>query len=540
MATNMDERKPSKAAVGPCEKDETENIGMRVIFLCAFVANTGFFHGYDNGVVSDVFTMPSFQKMMGWPEIDKNSVAFQKGLTVNGFNIGAALSAVLCGHLLVDRYGRKPALIAGSLVFALGGLVQSVAINPVMLILGRFIAGIGVGITSCAGPAYISEVAPSKIRGAMVGIYQSNICLAIVGASVLNYLDHDMHLGWRWSLGVQVVLGLITALGLCFVGDTPRFLESAGRSEEAVKVLAALRGDEAAARRELLAVRAELEQERQAGSATWGELFTNPHFRNVVILGCFVQFFQIITGINAMVSYGGTLFESLGVTGLLSALVPALFFFVGNAIGGFGLADRLGRRSLLIWGMAGMALTMLVGGILALASDAEGACGVAVIAMVGGYMFAFGISWGFGAWLYISEIMPLRVRGKAVGLCTAVNWGPANVISAFITPMMIEGPMKAGGTLLFFGLLSVCVVPFALLCLPETKGRTLEQITPMFRFKNLAEFRIFVRGNLRSGEGMGAEHGSQAASAQEQGGGKEPEAEAGQQELDQQSIRVET
>merc|ERR1711920_1090273 len=217
-----------------------------------------------------------------------------------------------------------------------------------------------------------------------------------------------------------------------------------------------------------------------------------------------------------MVSFGGTLFATLGVTGLLSAVTPNIFFFVGNAIGGFGLVDRLGRRSLLIWGMAGMALTMIVGGITALTAETHvgpdgeeqlsKTAGLLIIAMVAGYMFSFGISWGFGAWLYISEIMPLRVRGQAVGLCTFFNWGPANIISAFATPAMIAGPMGPGGTLLFFGLLSAAVVPMAVLCLPETKGRSLEDITPMFRFSTYKEFRAFVQGNFRSGNGMGADH----------------------------------
>merc|ERR1711948_161426 len=130
--------------------------------------------------------------------------------------------------------------------------------------------------------------------------------------------------------------------------------------------------------------------------------------------------------------------------------------------------------------------------------------GYTIIAMVVGYMFSFGISWGFGAWLYISEIMPLRVRGKAVGLCTGMNWGPANVISAFITPAMIAGPMGPGGTLLFFGVVCTVVVPFALLFLPETKGRTLEEITPMFRFASLRDLRRFVSGNVLAGDGMGS------------------------------------
>merc|ERR1712241_197704 len=172
-----------------------------------------------------------------------------------------------------------------------------------------------------------------------------------------------------------------------------------------------------------------------------------------------------------------------------------------------------------------MALTMLVGGTTALVAEThEGpngdeqlskGAGLVVIAMVVGYMFSFGMSWGFGAWLYISEIMPLRVRGKAVGLCTGVNWGPANVISAFATPAMIAGPMGPGGTLLFFGLISAVVVPMAVLCLPETRGRSLEDITPMFRFSTYKEFRAFVQGNIRSGDGMGADRAVQKQAQQE-------------------------
>merc|ERR1719188_36445 len=183
---------------------------------------------------------------------------------------------------------------------------------------------------------------------------------------------------------------------------------------------------------------------------------------------------------------------------------------------------------------------MLSGGLVALLSetsvDAEGnekvnkTSGLVIIICIVGYMFSFGISWGFGAWLYISEIMPLRVRGKAVGLCTGVNWCPANVISAFVTPIMIDGAMGPGGTLLFFGLLSVLVVPFALLCLPETKGRTLEEITPMFRFKTYKQFRTFVYGNLRSGDGMGAEQAQQTKAKSQESQGAQVEEPAAKPE----------
>ena len=450
---------------------------------CAFVASTGFFHGYDNGVVNDVFTMSSFRGMMGWPEEDDATVAFWEGLTVNGFNIAAAIAAVLAGHLLVDKHGRRPALFIGSLLFALGGGLQTSAQNAAMLISGRVIAGVGVGITSSAGPAFISEVAPEKIRGMLVGIYQNNVCLAIVAAAVLNYGVHDTGFGWRLSLGLQVAMGLLVVLGLFFVCETPRFLESAGRSSDALQVLTRLRaGDREAAQHELKEVQMELETERDAGDATWSEVFTVPFYRNVVIIGCAIQFFQIMTGINAIVSFSGTLFKALGLQGISFSIIPFVAFTAGNALGSFVLVDRAGRRPLLLFGMMAMCATMLVGGVVAvLAQDADTghigeAAGFTIVSMIVLYMFSFGISWGFGAWLYISEIMPLRVRGKAVGLCTAMNWGPANVLSAFLTPQMISSPLGPGGTLIFFGCVCLAVIPFVATCVPETKGKTLEEL----------------------------------------------------------------
>lgn len=478
------------------------------VCIAAFVASTGFFHGYDNAVVNDVFTMPSFRSMMGWPEEDNAEVAFWEGFTVNGFNAGAAISAALAGHWLVDRHGRRPALKVGTMLFAVGGALQASSVNQLMLILGRVVAGVGVGITSAAGPAFISEVAPFKIRGMLVGIYQNNVCFAIVFAALLNYFVHDLTIGWRISLGLQVALGCLVFLGLLFVCETPRFLESKERSNEALQVLTRLRGgDEVLAQQELTEVQDELAEEKQTGEANWSEIFTTPFFRNVVLIGCLVQFFQITTGINAVVSFSGTLFKALGISGIGPSLIPFISFTLGNAVGSFFLVDRVGRRLLLLLGMITMCITMLVGGSIALAAhdpatdEIEQTAGVVIVAMIVIYMFAFGISWGFGAWLYISEIMPLRVRGKAVGLCTAVNWGPANVLSAFLTPQMISSPMGPGGTLLFFGCVCLLVIPFSATCLPETKGKTLEEVVPLFRFAGWSGFRKFVQGNLKGGLG---------------------------------------
>lgn len=348
-----------------------------------------------------------------------------------------------------------------------------------MLIFGRLIAGVGVGITSAAGPAFISEVSPSQIRGMLVGVYQNNVPAGGFGLPGLR--GFDLRLRDTTLLGIQ--------------GTLQR----------------GFGGNRDAAKQELTEVQDELAEEQQTGEAAWSEIFTTPFFRNVVLIGCLVQFFQITTGINAVVSFSGTLFKALGISGIGPSLVPFIAFTVGNGVGSFFLVDRMGRRVLLLYGMITMCITMLVGGAIALLAhdpttgEIQSAAGVVIVAMIVTYMFAFGISWGFGAWLYISEIMPLRVRGKAVGLCTAVNWGPANVLSAFMTPQMVSSPMGPGGTLLFFGCVCLIVIPFAATCLPETKGKSLEEVVPLFRFSGWSGFRHFVKGNLKGGLGFTGE-----------------------------------
>ena len=154
--------------------------------------------------------------------------------------------------------------------------------------------------------------------------------------------------------------------------------------------------------------------------------------------------------------------------------------------------------------MTGMALTLLVAGLAntVLAGQLSSAAGGVTIACIVGYMSSFGLSWGYGAWLYIPEIMPLRVRGKAVGLCTFINWGPANLTSASLTPWLLQrSVLGAGGTLLFFGAIAACSVPFVFLFLPETKRLPLEQVAPMFSCRGWAGLLRFIRGNATHGGG---------------------------------------
>ena len=179
--------------------------------------------------------------------------------------------------------------------------------------------------------------------------------------------------------------------------------------------------------------------------------------------------------------------------------MPFVALLLGNTVGAFALIDRLGRRPVLIGGMGVMCASLLIAGAATLADPRTGGLSVASIVC---YMFAFGASWGYGAWLYIPEIMPLRVRGKAVGLCTFINWGPANMLSAFLTPWMLQPTvLGAGGTLAFFGGIAALAVPFAVLCLPETMGLPLEQVQPLFAFEGLSGLGRFVRGNLAHGGG---------------------------------------
>ena len=186
-------------------------------------------------------------------------------------------------------------------------------------------------MTSSAGTAYIAEVSPAASRGAMIGIYQNSICIAIVLAALLNYVDKEWSNGWRISLGLQLLMGLAVTIGLVFVPETPRFLAKAGNIEDAKAVMLQLRGDEATAQAELDGVLADIAAEQAAGQASWREILVeNPTFRNVVLIGCGVQFAQIITGINALVSFSGTMFRQLGVSGLNAAVLPFVAFLIGS------------------------------------------------------------------------------------------------------------------------------------------------------------------------------------------------------------------
>eukprot|EP00931_Biecheleriopsis_adriatica_P030840 TRINITY_DN1812_c0_g1_i10.p1 TRINITY_DN1812_c0_g1~~TRINITY_DN1812_c0_g1_i10.p1 ORF type:complete len:536 (-),score=91.00 TRINITY_DN1812_c0_g1_i10:132-1529(-) len=452
--------------------------------------------------------MDAFRTTMGWP-VD---ATMNMALTTNAFNVGAFLTAVSTGYLLSDRYGRKPALVVGSSLFAAGGALQAFSFGEGQLLIGRLLAGLGVGITSSAGCTYIAEISPPQMRGALVGIYQNNVCVGIVLAQLINYFVQNSVTGWRYSLGVQLAMGAVVLVGLFFLNETPRFLERSGRSADALRILTSLRGgDEERSKAELEMVQEEIKQEQQLDQASWSEIFTNPFFRNVVVIGCLLQFFQILTGINAFVSYQGTLLSSLGIKNFVSTLIPDFGFTIGNAIGSFILVDRVGRRWMFILGMASMALAVLVGGFVTMFASRsigpdgtehiDAAAGWTIVAMIVAYKTAFGLAWGFGAYLYVTEIMPLRIRGNGVGLCIGMNWGPANIISAIITPVMINGTMGPAGTFLFFGCVSALVVPFAAACLPETKGKNLEEIAPLFHFSGVKGLANFVRGNLRGGQG---------------------------------------
>lgn len=187
---------------------------------------------------------------------------------------------------------------------------------------------------------------------------------------------------------------------------------------------------------------------------------------------------------------------------MAAAILPSVAFLGGNTLGAFVLVDRYGRRPLLVGGMAGMAMALLMAGLVTMRSGGGGGAGGVAISCVVMFMACFGVSWGYGAWLYIAEIMPLRARGKGVGLCTFINWGPANLASAFLTPWMLQrSVLGSGGTLLFFGAVATATVPFALLCMPETRGQTLEDIQPMFAFRGAVGLRRFARGNLAHGGG---------------------------------------
>ncbi len=436
--------------------------GTSYIYLAVAVASVGgMLFGYDTGWVSGAILFIHQQFAL---------TAGEESIVVSGALVGAMLSSVV-GGASSDKFGRRHLLLVAAGICVLGPVTTALANNLLVLIIGRFITGIGIGLASFTTPLYISEIAPERDRGRMVSLNQVALTGGIIVAYVVD-LAFSASGQWRWMVGLAVVPAILLGAGMAFLPNSPRWLASKGQDEQAKETLQKIRGTHDV-EAEYQAIQAGIAEEK---GSRWAAVFS-AGVRPALIVGLSLAVFQQVTGINTIIYYAPTIMRFAGLSSATAAILATAGVGIVNVvvtIVAIFLIDKVGRRPLLLGGMGAMLLGLVV---LCLAFALTGLrselSGITIASLVI-YVAGFAIGLGPIFWLLISEIFPTKIRGKATGLATTVNWG-ANLLVSVTFLSLIDALGKAAvfGS---YGVLTVAAIVFAYFRVPETKGKTLEQI----------------------------------------------------------------
>ncbi len=431
-----------------------------VVLLAIIAALCGVLFGFDTGVVAGavLFVKQEFHLSTTMVEI-----------VVSVALLGAFIGAFLSGKL-ADRFGRRNMMMVTALAFILGALGSALATSITLLLWSRLLVGMAVGLASYLAPLYISEIAPSHRRGTLVILNT----ITVTGGIVVAYLV-DLYFSstqdWRWMFGMGVFPGILLAFGVLFLPQSPRWLMEKGLLSAARRVLLKIRKDQAES--EFHEIEQTIAEEKKCH---WRELFSKK-MKGVLWLGCGLAIIQQVTGINTILYYAPSIFKAAGFHGTTSQLLAGLGVGVTNfimTIVALWLVDKIGRRPLLLVGLAVMALSLAVVA-LTFAAHLHGLLlqWSAVLSLVLFVAF-YALSIGCLFWLIISEIYPLNMRGRAMSVATACNWiANLAVASTFLTLIDTLGPSL---TFSIYAMLSAVSFFLCWRFVPETKGVSLENI----------------------------------------------------------------
>ena len=438
----------------------------RFVYIAALIsALGGLLFGYDTGVISGAILFIKEQFVLS-PGIEE--------LVVSAVLIGALIGAAFGGPI-ADRFGRRKTILLAAGLFAAGSIGTSIAQNITWLISGRIVVGIAIGAASFTAPLYISEVSPNDRRGSLVSLNQLAITVGIVISYLVDYALSGTH-GWRLMFGLAAIPAIILGIGMMRMPDSPRWLMKHDEPEKARVVLERIRGrmdvDD-----ELNEIRLSLGKQ----SSEWSELF-NPLIKPAMTIGIGLAVFQQVTGINTVIYYAPTIFQFAGFKSASSAILATVGVGVVNmlmTVVAIRMIDRVGRRPLLLTGLAGMVVSLGILGLVFALPGQQNIVGLIAAGSLMLYVASFAIGLGPVFWLLISEIYPLKIRGLAMSIATDANWG-ANLIIAltFLTLIQLVG---RPGTFWFYALSGIGAWLFAYFLVPETKGRSLEEIEDHWR-----------------------------------------------------------
>lgn len=432
----------------------------KVLLWSIIVALGGFLFGFDTAVISG-----AEQSIQGYWSLSP----FEHGITVSIALIGT-IAGALFGSIPSEALGRKRTLVIIAAIYLASSIGTALATNWYFFLVFRFIGGIGVGASSVTAPVYISEISPAGSRGRLVAMFQFNIVLGILVSYLSNYLiGQGGETSWRWMLGVQFFPSLLFLVLLKYVPESPRWLVvKKNRLAEAEAVLKVI--NPGGFREELAAIRED--GQRSAGNAVAESLFSQKN-RFPVFLAIAFAIFNQVSGINAIIYYAPRIFEMTGL-GKQSALLSSVgigavnFLFTLIAL---NFIDRFGRRTLMLIGSCGLIATLALVSRAFYLNDFSGFT-VTVLLLV--YIAFFAFSQGAVIWVFISEIFPNQVRAKGQTLGSLTHWVMAAIV-AFAFPMLTE-KLGGGNTFLFFCVMMVLQLIFVWKLMPETKGKSLEQL----------------------------------------------------------------
>ena len=432
-----------------------------IVKLATIAGIGGFLFGYDTGVVGGALL---FVKK------DLHAGSFGQQAIVGSILLGAMVGAIISGYL-ADAISRKWTKVVSGSIYVLGALASALSMTTWELVGSRFVLGLSVGAASFVGPLYISELAPKRLRGGLVSFNQLMITSGILCAYLVNYFLKDATWNWRWMLGLGAVPGVALAVGMFFVPHSPRWLVEEDRRDDADEVLRRARDeDETDIDEELDQIEEVADEEGSLGD------LLSPGVRRMLIVGLGLAIFQQIIGINTVIYYAPTIlsFAGAGAGGALAKTVVIGITNVVFTIVAILLLDKLGRRVFLLAGTAGVILSLATLGIFFASKTLQHSYGWLALAALIVYIASFAAGLGPVFWLMIAEIYPLKIRGPAMSVATVANWA-ANFLVSF-TFLTLTTTITKAGTFWLYGGIAVAAFAFFLLLVPETKGRSLEQI----------------------------------------------------------------
>lgn len=443
-----------------------------IYFLVFFTILGGFLFGYDTGVISGamLFITPDF-----------NLTPAQKELVVSIALVGSFIGALTAG-IIADRFGRRVSIGIASIIFIVGSGLLGIANGVTLLVIGRIVVGYGVGIASNTVPVFIAEVAPSSLRGSLV---TTNI-LCVTGGQFISYVIDGLFSktreGWRWMLAIGAFPAFLQWIGILFlVPESPRWLLSRGKNNEGKRALCKIRESMEEVESEIREIKKSLKEEK----GTWKDIIARDN-RYPLLIGVMLQAWQQFVGINTVMYYSATILkDAFGgkedpSTIIWFSLPIAGLNMVGTIIAIF-LIDRVGRKPLLLSTLVPTCIGLITLGLSFHFQEKLKHAGYFALASLLLYILGFSLGMGSIPWTINSEIYPSKIRARCNSVATAVNWVTNYIVAA--TFISYQNAVGKGGV--FWTYAGVCVLAIItiFILLPETKGKSIEEILELFKSK---------------------------------------------------------